>query len=129
MNEEADVVQLQVAGALGNQYRQEQREFLGYLANLLKTSMPNSVTLQSTGIFKKSLVGLKIEVGGDILGLSVLPNQELQPTFTKVVRGIALKTETLQMEEWIALLSEWIGQNAKSSETSRNALAQLLALP
>lgn len=91
--------------------------------------MPNSVTLQSTGIFKKSLVGLKIEVGGDILGLSVLPNQELQPTFTKVVRGIALKTETLQMEEWIALLSEWIGQNAKSSETSRNALAQLLALP
>jgi hypothetical protein len=129
VNEEADVVQLQVAGALGNQYRQEQREFLGYLANLLKTSMPNSVTLQSTGIFKKSLVGLKIEVGGDILGLSVLPNQELQPTFTKVVRGIALKTETLQMEEWIALLSEWIGQNAKSSETSRNALAQLLALP
>jgi hypothetical protein len=126
---EQDIVGLEISTALLEQYRNEGKEFLGYLAELLTRTMPNAVSIQRQGLFKKTLQGISVTFREGNLALRLSPTLELEATFTRVVRGIALKTDELNLEEWIALLSDEIEKSVRMGETSRNSLAKLLGLP
>jgi hypothetical protein len=126
---EQDIVGLEISTALLEQYRNEGKEFLGYLAELLTRTMPNAVSIQRQGLFKKTLQGISVTFREGNLALRLSPTLELEATFTRVVRGIALKTDDLNLEEWIALLSDEIEKSVRMGETSRNSLAKLLGLP
>jgi hypothetical protein len=44
------------------------------------------------------------------------------------VRGIALKTEKLTVEEWLTMVGDVLEQAAKESEAARRSLAKTLGL-
>ncbi len=126
--EGSDVIGMGVAAALGRQYAQEQREFLPMMARILKDSMPDSVELLETGLFKKSLKGLVVNHGGNRYTLEDPGRGPLQASFTRVVRGIALKTEPLTVDEWLAAVSEVLEKTAAENAAARAALARTLGL-
>ncbi len=126
--EGSDVIGMGVAAALGRQYAQEQREFLPMMARILKDSMPESVELIETGLFKKSLRGLIVHHEGNRLTLEDPGRGPLQASFTRVVRGIALKTEPLSIEEWLAAVSACLEKMAAENAAARAALARTLGL-
>jgi hypothetical protein len=126
--EGSHIVSLGVAGALSKEYSADQRAFLPMLAKLLKSSAPDQVQLIETGLFKKTLKGLVVEDGENRLTLEDPGRGPLQASFTRVVRGIALKTQTLSMEEWLAMLSDTLEHAASVNAESRAALAEMLGL-
>src|SRR5580704_11824635 len=101
-----DALSMGVAGALAQQYAADQRDFLPLLAHLLKESMPGEVQLLETGIFKKKIRGVVLTHGESRLTLEDPGSGVLEAGHTKVVRGIALKTDRLTVEEWLAMASE-----------------------
>jgi hypothetical protein len=123
-----DVVSIGVAGALAQQYATDQREFLPMLAHLLKESLPGEVQLIEVGFFKKTIKGVVITHGESRLTLEDPGHGSLEATHTRVVRGIALKTDRLEMEEWLTLLGETLEQSAKSNAKARAAMAKMLGL-
>ena len=118
-----------VAGALAKQYADEQRDFLPLIATVLKNALPNDVQLIETGLFKKSLKGLVVASGENRLKLEDMGRGSLQASFTRVVRGIALKTEFISVEEWLTLVAEALESAVKDNTSARMALAKTLDLP
>ena len=119
---------MSVAGALAKQYSDEQRDFLPLLAGVLKSAIPDEVELIETGLFKKTLKGVQLTHGENRLRLEDSGRGPLQATFTRVVRGIALKTETLTVEEWLTVVGDAIQDAVKKNSSARAALAKTLGL-
>lgn len=92
------------------------------------SSTPESVELIETGLFKKSLRGVVLNEGENRLTLEDSGRGGLQASYTRVVRGIALKTEKLTVEEWVTMVSELLEERAKENNAARNALANALGL-
>src|SRR5579859_5654147 len=124
----SDVVGMGVAAALARQFSQEQREFLPLIARVLKDSTPDQVELIETGMFKKSLRGVIVTTGDNRLTLEDPGRGPLQAGFTHVVRGIALKTERLSIEEWLSCVSEALERAAAENAEARRSLAKTLGL-
>jgi hypothetical protein len=124
----SDVIGMGVAAALGRQYAQEQREFLPMMARILKDSMPESVELIEAGLFKKTLRGVVVNHEGNRYKLEDPGKGPLQASFIRVVKGIALKTETLTIQEWLAAVSEVLERTAVENASARAALARTLGL-
>jgi hypothetical protein len=122
------MIGLGVAGALAKQYADDQHEFLPLIARVLKDAMPDGVEIVETGLFKKTLKSVAVIHGENRLKLEDVGRGPLQASFTRVVRGIALKTEPLTVEEWLAGVSEALEHAAKSNEKARMALARTLDL-
>ena len=117
-----------VAAALSAQYAQEQREFLPMIARVLKDSMPNEVELLESGLFKKTLRGVVVNQGDNRLALEDPGRGALQATFTRIVRGIALKTERLTVEEWLVMVGDVLEHAAQENAAARRSLAKTLGL-
>ncbi|HWD39255.1 MAG TPA: hypothetical protein VG944_10430 [Fimbriimonas sp.] len=127
--ETTDMIGMGVAGALAKQYSDEQRDFLPLIAGVLKSSLPNEVELVEKGLFKKTLVGVSVNHGENRLKLEDTGRGSLEASFTRVVRGIALKTEIVTVQEWLVLVAEAIEDAVKNNASARAALAQTLNLP
>lgn len=126
--ESSDMVGIGVAAALCSQYAQEQREFLPLVARVLKDSLPDEVDLIETGLFKKTLKGVVVTHGENRLTLEDPGRGPLQASFTRIVRGIALKTEKLSVEEWLTMIGDVLEQTAHENEAARRSLAKTLGL-
>jgi hypothetical protein len=50
----------------------------------------------------------------------------LQATRTRIVRGIALKTETISVQEWVQELGSILDERARTSAAAREALSRLV---
>jgi hypothetical protein len=117
-----------IAGALAQQYAADQRDFLPMLAKLLKDALPGEVQLVETGVFKRSIRGVVLTHGESRLTLLDPGGGCLEASHTKVVRGIALKTDRLSVEEWLAMVSETLEESAKQNANARSAMAKSLGL-
>ncbi len=126
--EDSALIRIGVAGALSKQVAADQQAFLPMIAHLLMSSTPESVELIETGLFKKSLRGVVLNEGENRLTLEDSGRGGLQASYTRVVRGIALKTEKLTVEEWVTMVSELLEERAKENNAARNALANALGL-
>jgi hypothetical protein len=126
--ETSDMIGMGVAAALAHQYAKEQREFLPLIARVLKDSMPDQVDLIETGLFKKTLRGVLVNDGGNRLTLEDQGRGPLQASFTRVVRGIALKTEPVTVDEWLTMVGEMLERQAGENAAARASLAKMLGL-
>ncbi len=99
------------------------------LAKLLKSAVPDQVELVEKGLFKKNLVAIVFNQSENQFRLEDAGGRGLQATFTRVVRGIALKTEPISVQEWIACVSEAVESHMKESEEIRAVMARSLGLP
>lgn len=119
---------LGVAAALGREYAADARAFLPYLARMLEGAMPDETEVRTQGFFKKTIVGVGLDLGGTRYSVDDPGRGPLAAARTQVVRGIALKTEPLSLEECLAELETALENRARENASARRALGQMLGL-
>ena len=103
--------------------------FLGALAEKLGGAMPQQCVVERKGgLFakEKPVQRVSVELGDQRYAIERTSRGGLSAGRTKVVRGIALKTEELPVEAWIDALSQALSAYAQHSAQARVALERLL---
>lgn len=128
--EDDPLVQIGVAGALTRELQQDHELFIQSLARTLQTAFPNEAELKMEGGFlaKKRLAGVSIKLGDDVFTITKPSRGPLEATRTHVVRGIALKTEPIPVDQWLQEISTRIEESVGKNSQARSALAAALGL-
>ena len=103
--------------------------FLGALAEKLGGALPQQTVVERRGgLFarEKPIHKISVELGEYRYLIEKAGHGGLQTARTKVVRGIALKTEELPVDAWIESLSRDLAQYAARNAQARMALERLL---
>jgi hypothetical protein len=126
--EQQEWVKFGVAATLSKQYAADQRMFLGLLAQMLESALPDEIEIgRKGGLFaKKTVQRVIVTLGENRYTLEDPGRGPLMATRTRIVRGIALKTETVPVEEWLADLGAALDERAGSSAAAREALARMI---
>lgn len=102
------------------------KTFVDVLASKLAESFPQRVRVERAGrLFGGRIKSLTVTLGDSHYELE---SDEGQVTCRRrnVVRGVALKTDQLTLEQWIDSMSEALTQVAAQTESDRVALGRLL---
>ena len=126
--EEQSWVRLGVAGALEQEYLKDQGFFLELLAKTLESALPDETATQTKGFLKKSLVGVQVSLGDVRYSFEKPDRGPVLAMKTKIVRGIALKTEEIPVAEALQDLGEAMETRAAKSGQAREAMAKMLGL-
>lgn len=102
--------------------------FVEALAVKLEGALPGRVTIaRQGGLFSRSKGVREISVDmGDSRYSLVSNGGRIETTRRNEVRGIAIKSEPLELDEWIAALSRELEAAARESADGRQALQRLL---
>jgi hypothetical protein len=102
--------------------------FVEALAVKLEGALPGRVTIaRRGGLFSRSKGVREISVDmGDSRYSLVSNGGRIETTRRNEVRGIAIKSEPLELDEWIAALSRELEAAARESADGRQALQRLL---
>jgi hypothetical protein len=104
--------------------------FMPALASKLSGALPGRVEIRrrGRGLFRREQVieGVAVSLGDNRYELAAGPGGSLQPRRSKVVRGIALSSDELGLDDWIDQLAHELAAAAAASEQDRAALAKLL---
>jgi hypothetical protein len=102
--------------------------FVEALAVKLEGALPGRVTIaRQGGLFSRSKGVREISVDmGDSRYSLVSNGGRIETTRRNEVRGIAIKSEPLELDEWIAALSRELETAARESADGRHALERLL---
>jgi hypothetical protein len=96
------------------------------LGRKLEGALPQRVRLYRSGVFSSGAVkSIEVELGAWRLALRLEHGYPLAER-THVVRGIALKTEQLTLDSWIASLSQGLFDLAATSAREHAAIESLL---
>ncbi len=126
-DENSDWVRMGVAAALSKSREGDLPGYLEQVTCFLEQLMPQSVKRKTVGLFKKSLCGIEVFFPEERLGLDFSMGN-LTGWYTKVSRGIALKTESVTLPEWIELLTTALEDRANQDASAREGLRNLLGL-
>lgn len=126
--ENQDWVKFGVAAALTRQYGEDQRQFMDELARTLENAMPGEVELKRHGglFSKKTLQAVSITLDDFRYSLEDQGYGPLHATRTKIVRGIALKTEEMTISDWLEAFGEALENRMHVSSAAREALSRLV---
>ncbi len=126
--EQQDWLKFGVAAALSKQYGADQRAFLAMLASMLEAALPGEVEVaRQGGLFsKKTIKSVTITLTDNRYTLEDPGRGNLRATRTRVVRGIALKTEELPMQDWVTEIGAFLDERARTSQAAREALSRLV---
>ena len=126
--ENRDDVRIGVAAALGRQFAADARGFLPLLCGLLRQWLPGETKEITTGFFKKITVGVEVTLDDTCYRISDPGRGRPTAERVKVVRGIALKTESISKEQCLAEIAETIEVRAQRTTEDRAAMARMLGL-
>ena len=126
--EDSSWARLGVAAALSREYAADGKAFLVLLAQLLKSAMPEETEVTTRGLFKKAVSGVVVDLGKTRYSIEDVGKGPLSVSRAQVVRGIALKTEAIPMEECLAELQESLESRAHENARARQALSDMLGL-
>ena len=103
------------------------RAFVEALASKLTDSFPHRVRVERSGrrFGGKRVKSVSVAIGDNHYELENNEG-EISCRRRNVVRGVALKTEQLSLEQWIDSMSEALTQVAAQTESDRAALGRLL---
>lgn len=127
--EQQEWMKFGVAATLSKQYAADQRTFLDLLATMLETALPDEVEVsRHGGLFakKKTVQRITVTFGDNRYVLEAPGRGNLQAARIRIVRGIALKTEAIRVEEWVAELGAVLDERARTSAAAREALSRLV---
>jgi hypothetical protein len=103
--------------------------FIETLAVKLEETLPGRVTVQRA---RRGLLGPKvvrkiaIESGGERLEMVREDGDAIATRRARTSGGIVLKSEALEIDDWMRALGEALAQEAQRSEQARQALERLL---
>ena len=126
--EEQEWFKFGVAATLSKQAAGDQREFLNLLAQMLERALPEDTQIERKGVFfaKKTLHKVIVMLGENRYTLEDPGRGPLLASRTRIVRNIALKTESIPVETWVQELGTALDERARSSATAREALGRLI---
>jgi hypothetical protein len=100
--------------------------FFDALATKLSAAFPESTTVEREGFRGRGRVkAVSVTLGDDGYAIERASGSP-KATRRQSVRGIVLKNEELQLDEWIDELSRALAESAEQSERGRLALERLL---
>jgi len=102
--------------------------FVEALAVKLAGALPGRVAIaRRGGLFSRSRAVREISIDmGDVRYTLVSDGGRIETARRTEVRGIAIKSERLELDEWIAALSRQLEAAARESAEGRQALERLL---
>lgn len=102
--------------------------FVEALATRFEHALPGQTTVERTrGLFVKNPRVHKLEMSfKDNSYLLEFTRQGIQTARAKVVRGIRLKTEGMNIQDWLEALSEEVTAMALEQDTVRDAVERFL---
>lgn len=117
-----------VAAALSRQYAADARQLLPLLAQMLEQALPGEASVDKRGSLfgPKHIWRLTLPLGENRYTIEDPGRGPLVATRTRVVRGIALKTEALSVEQWLGDLGAALDERARTSAQAREALARMV---
>jgi len=123
-----DWEQLGVSGALLSRYRRDLQALLEQLATFLEGTLPDQAEVRRTHgvIGPKHTTGLTVEVNGLRYVLERGRHETLEARRTRVVRDVAVRTDTLPLETWLDELGAVLGTELERTSAGRDALVKLL---
>lgn len=126
--EQQEWMKFGIAATLSKQYVADQRMLLDLLAKMLESALPDEAEIERRGGFfsKKTVAKVMVTFGDYRYTLEDPGRGPLQASRIRIVRGIALKTEAIPVETWLAELSANLDERARSSAAAREALARLI---
>jgi hypothetical protein len=104
------------------------RAFVEALAAKLEDAMPGAVSVERRrdGMFgPKQVRRIAVEASGQRLELRA-DGASIQTRCARLSGGIVLKSEELPTDEWLRALGEALADQARTSQTTRQALERLL---
>jgi hypothetical protein len=102
------------------------REWVPILGTKLARALPEQVELHRTGLLGQGAINrIEIDVGTWRLVLRIEHGYPVAER-THVVRGIALKTEQLSLDDWITSLCRVLSERAAASAQEYAAIQSLL---
>ena len=121
-----NALQIGVAAYLAKSYGEDERDFLESAALMLERALPDATLVERGGAFWSKIRPVKnLTVTLGELEFT-LANRDarasLEAQIRRSVRGVALKTETVPMADWIARLSAALSERAAQSHAAREAL-------
>ena len=121
------LIQIGVSGALAKKYSEDQRAFAEELADSLVRALPAETAIERKGgLFgPKKLTAISVQLADAIFRLELPAQGRLQPERIKVVRGIKLKTEAMDMQSWLQALGAAIAEHTSTNLSARDALGDL----
>lgn len=130
MQETPDWESIGVAGAMIREYERDQSAFFEMLAGLLARSFGPSARLVESGGFlqKKRLEAVELLVDDWTYHLRRSQHGSLEAGRKHVVRGIALKTESMPVAEWLVELQSIIHARMRQDEAAARAIGEVLGL-
>jgi hypothetical protein len=103
--------------------------FLPLLADKLERALPGRTRIERRPVRflskQRRVERIEVDLGGRRFILRVRGGH-IDARVSVLGRGIVLKTEQLELDDWIAALSRELAHEAQSSEDSRLALERLL---
>jgi len=130
MSDEQGWISIGVAAALSREYAAEGSAFIPTLSQLLLAALPDCTEPIMAGGFlaKKTLAGVRLSLGDFQYVLDASAKGPAKASRTHTVRGIALKSEPMSVDEWLAEVGAGIEIRMHESERLRTALGQVLGL-
>ncbi len=128
--EDDGITRLGIAGALCKEYAADERAFLSFLGESLQRAFGSEVQLTYTGGFltKKNLRGVTLSLQDNKYTLEDPGHGSLKAKRTHFVRGIALKTEDIEIADWLATVAELTEQKVAQHAAAKKALEKMLGL-
>ncbi len=125
--EDQEWVKMGVATALMKEYEGDQRPFLQLLADTFEKLLPGEAEITTQGWFKnKKVVGLGVKLGEFQYTIQDPGKGPLVASKKKIVRGIALKTEPIPLQQCLSEIGDELERRAQTSADARKALVKML---
>src|SRR6266542_5212055 len=125
---EQDWLQFGVAAALAKKYAADEHLFLEQLASMLQAVLPADTKLERQGgLFSpKTVRRVSVTLDNARYALEADGRRPLSASRSRIVRGIALKTEPLPVQDLLSELGSALAERAKASEATRTALSRFV---
>jgi hypothetical protein len=95
--------------------------FLGQLAQALQKAVPQQVRIEASGAH---VHGIEVNLEPDAFVLR-REGTHVVSQYKKLVRGIALKTKDLPLDQWVEMLSQSLARHANVNAQAASLAAQL----
>jgi hypothetical protein len=122
---EEALLQSAVSAGLLKEFAGDREMFLNLLVRALETTVPERLEVDRTGGWfgrERTIRRLQLDLGDYRYQLEVGKGGALTAARTRVVRGIALKTEERPVEEWLQDLSGDLVEYARTHQDALEAL-------
>lgn len=126
--EQQEWLKFGVAATLSKQYAADERQFLEQLAVMLESALSGEIDITRKGSFftKKRVQRVMVTFGDNRYTLEDQGRGPLQAAKIRIVRGIALKTESMTVPDWLTEIGAALDERARTSAQARAALSRLV---